>query len=329
MNFSKEHIDELIGKYLSGEATPEEAIFLDEWRMQDPENARHFAQLEKLFHAASGENQPNDFNTDAAWERVQSRIGGQKESGKIISMNPFVMRVAASVTILVTLGAAMFFLLQPSVVHVNLASTDQILTDTLPQGDILHLNKESSIQYAFNPKQNEAKIELVGEAFFDLRNPEQTTIVQTGSIMIRDIGTKFNVQSRSHLDTILVVVQEGEVQLYSETNEGISVKAGEEGRFIRSAQRFEKSPTVSSNYLSWKTRSFHFNNATLKEVVSTLNAVFEARFVVEQPVENCRITVRFHNEEPGQIAEIIAETLGLLVSDENGVISFKGSGCAQ
>src|SRR5690606_523801 len=154
MNFSKEHIDELIGKYLSGEATPEEAVFLDEWRMQDPANDRHFAQLEKLFHAASGENQPKDFNTDAAWERVQSQIGNNKKSGRIILMNPFLVKIAASITLLVALGAAMFFLLQPSVVHVNLASTDQILTDTLPQGDILHLNKESSIQYAFNPKQN-------------------------------------------------------------------------------------------------------------------------------------------------------------------------------
>lgn len=329
MNFSKAHIDELIGKYLSGEATPEEAIFLDEWRVQDPENNRHFEQLEKLFLAVGGRQKVSQFDTDQAWERVRAQISERKQSGSIIRMNPFLMKIAASVAILVAFGAAVFFLLQPSVVHVNLASKDQILTDTLPQGDIVHLNKHSSIQYDFNPKQNEAKIELEGEAFFDLRNPEQTTIVQTGSIMIRDIGTKFNVQSRSHLDTILVVVQEGEVQLYSETNEGISVKAGEEGRFIRSSQRFDKSPTVSSNYLSWKTRSFHFNNATLKEVVSTLNAVFEARFAVEQPVENCRITVRFHNEEPGQIADIIAETLGLKVSVESDVITFKGSGCAQ
>ncbi len=329
MNFSKEHIDELIGKYLCGEGTPEEAIFLDEWRQQSLENERHFTHSEKLFRVLKGESNVLFFNADQAWEHVRSQIAEQKSSGRIIPIKSFPWRAAASIAILIAIGVAVLFLLQPSNIEGTITSTDHIITDTLPQGDIVHLNRQSSIQYVYDPKQNSAKIALEGEAFFDLRNPKQTTVVHNGSLMIRDIGTKFNVRAQAHLDTVLVTVQEGEVKLYTQKNDGISVKAGESGYYIRSARTFEKTTSFSLNDLSWKTRNFHFNNATLLEVANTLNAAFETRFIIEQPVEHCRITVQFYNEQPAQIAEIIAETLGLEWVMEENKITLKGSGCAQ
>lgn len=328
MNFSNEHIDELIGKYLAGEATPEEAIWLDDWRQQSLENERHFAQLEKLFCATNGQNEPVRFNPDKAWKQVESRIKEQKQ-GRVIPLWANQWRVAASVAALVAFGAALFFILQPSPMYLELASTDRILTDTLPQGDIVHLNRQSTIHYAYHKRQKTAHIDLTGEAFFDLRNPDQTTVVKTGNLMIRDIGTKFNVQHRTDRDTIHVSVLEGEVQLYTEENEGIAVKAGETGWYLQSTRAFEKFTSTPSNELSWKTRNFHFNNATLREVAQTLNAVYDTRFIIEQPIENCRITVQFYNEQPEQIAEVIAETLGLEVVNEENKITFKGLGCAQ
>jgi len=327
MNFSNEHIDELIGKYLSGEATPDEAIWLDEWRTESPENDRHFGQLEKLFLTTTGQIEPNRFNSDKAWNEVKSQIAENGENGRIIPMWAAQWRIAASIAALIAIGAALFFILQPTPVHIQLASTDQVLTDTLPQGDIVHLNRNSSIQLVYHEKKKTAHMELQGEAFFDLRNPDQTTIVQTGALMIRDIGTKFNVQYYLDRDTILVSVTEGEVQLYTAEKEGVAVKAGETGWYLRSTGEFEKTASLQSNDLSWKTRNFHFNNATLREVVQTLNAVFDTQFMVEQAIENCRITVQFYNEQPEQIADIIAETLGLELVKEENKITFKGLGC--
>lgn len=329
MNYSNEHIDELIGKYLAGEATPEEAIWLDEWRSQSPENEKHFEEQEKLYGLTCGQNLPNQFNSDQAWKKVESQIDERKNGGRVISIKSPVWRVAASVAILVTFGAALFFLLQPSPVSVHLASADQVLIDTLPQGDIVHLNRNSAIDLVYHEGKKTAHIDLQGEAFFDLRNADQKTIVKTGELLIRDIGTQFNVRAFRDHDTILVTVTEGEVELYTNKDEGIRVSAGEVGRYVVSSGEFEKDTAPSSNNLSWKTRNFHFSNATLREVAQTLNAVFDTKIIVEQSIENCRITVQFYNEQPEQMAEIIAETLGLELVKEENKITLKGQGCAQ
>ena len=62
-------IDELIGKYFSGEALPEEAMHLEDWKNLNEENHLYFLQSEKIFSSSTHKADSVD-----AWNKVSSKI---------------------------------------------------------------------------------------------------------------------------------------------------------------------------------------------------------------------------------------------------------------
>ena len=62
-------MDALIGKFLSGEANPDEAMLLEDWIAESDENKRHFEQSAKAFGLVE-----KAISTDHAWEKVQGEL---------------------------------------------------------------------------------------------------------------------------------------------------------------------------------------------------------------------------------------------------------------
>src|SRR5215208_6410422 len=64
---------ELVGKYFAGEATPEEALRIDEW-MNDPANKVEWQHMLKLWNLSGGKPIPAAPGLPAAWLEIQSAI---------------------------------------------------------------------------------------------------------------------------------------------------------------------------------------------------------------------------------------------------------------
>src|SRR5690606_34608109 len=112
--------------------------------------------------------------------------------------------------------------------------------------------------------------------------------------------------------SIEVVVDEGEVLFYTKDNPGVQLKAGDRGVYDRARGQF----TVASrepNATAYKTKSFVFDGDALKEVISTLNAVYDRPMRIDDGLEDCKLTVSFNEEDIEEIAHVIAETLNLSV----------------
>ena len=81
---------------------------------------------------------------------------------------------------------------------------------------------------------------------------------------------------------------------------------------------------------AYKTKFFSFSNSSLTEVVQTLNAVYPTRIVIDDALRDCMLTVSFNDENIDEIANVIAETLGLsVVRSAADVINLKGAGCGE
>ena len=59
-----EHIEELISKYLSGEATTAETARLNAWRKKSSENENHFQESKKLFEALARAESTHSFDVE-------------------------------------------------------------------------------------------------------------------------------------------------------------------------------------------------------------------------------------------------------------------------
>ena len=85
---------------------------------------------------------------------------------------------------------------------------------------------------------------------------------------------------------------------------------------------------IDVNIAAYKDKIFIFDNAELGTLVNIMNDIYSIKlFLDNEELKHCRITVSFNNEKIEDIADIIAETLGLTLKKEEDKIIFAGNGC--
>ena len=83
---------------------------------------------------------------------------------------------------------------------------------TLPDGSNVWLNAGSSLHYPTAFTGNERRVELTGEAYFDVKKGSKPFKVITKETSIKVTGTKFNINAYAQ-DTISATLIEGNIQL--------------------------------------------------------------------------------------------------------------------
>ncbi len=326
-----DHIDDLIGKYLVGEATDGERQELENWMAQSEHNSSYFDHFRLIFERAKKVSGSQRFDADKAWVKVKSKIN--KSKGKSIDIPPYwqVLRIAA--LLIVTVGVVYFAYLQfqtPDEIH-SIVSQNKIVNDTLPDGSLAVLNRNSKIQYAYNPRNNKRKVLLEGEAFFEVvHQGDKPFIIETDGVIIEDIGTAFNVNAFPENPVIEVYVETGQVAFYTLNDTGLNLTAGETGIYDKSSQTFARILQKDTNKLAYKTGIFSFRNADLATIINDLNSVYDTKIRLGNPdLKSCRLNVTFRNERIEDLVEIIAETLQLRLTKEGDVFVLNGTSCGN
>lgn len=332
MSNTFENIDDLLGKYLAGEASEQERLEVRQWISSDEANLRYFDQMKLIFEKAATVSHLQEFDTDAAWNRLRSNLKNGSSRVVPIRKTPDYSvwyRAAAGVIILFGIAWALFRSTtgdQP-IAPVELISEKTAVSDTLPGGSDVFLNKESRVVYAYDNNKQSHKVKLSGEAYFNIRKKEREDfIVDAGDVFIRDIGTSFNVRAYPDSDEVEVLVEEGEVRFFTADNNGISLKASGKGVYNKKTKTF----TIEQpepNITAYKTRFFVFSATDLRSMAAALNNVYDAEVVVGDNIRNCSITVTFRDEPIEEIMAVVAETLGISVRTEGNRFILEGQGC--
>jgi transmembrane sensor len=325
VNSELNDIDDLIGKVLSGEATADEIRAVENWRASSDENQKYYADLQLVFAKAASNQVKIDFDADEAWRKVQRKL----VKTKTIDWQP--LRIAAGIVLLITVGifAWRSFNNKPTQT-MAIVSANKVVTDTLPDGSTAVLNKQSSIEFAYNPREKTRKVKLKGEGYFDVKHEEtKPFVIETEEALVRDIGTSFNIKSYADRDTVEVVVQSGVVQFYTLNDPGMTINAGETGYYSKSTKTFSKLQKADTNVLAYKTRVFAFHATDLQSAIEQINEVYDSKIrLANNDIARCQVTVTFRNNELEDIVDILAETMGFTVerTDQNEII-LNGQKC--
>jgi transmembrane sensor len=328
-----DHIDELIGKYLAGEASASERTEVDNWASMSVANKQYIEQMKTVFNKAASIREWQQFDADAAWNKMKSRM---QPSAKTVAMKPqrnaaIYWRVAASLLFILSVGYGMYAWLQKPTDMLAITSDKQSVQDTLPDGSMAFLNKGSAIDYHYDPAKKKRSVKLTGEVYFDVKHEEtKPFIIETNDVIIEDIGTTFNVKAYPESPTIEVFVETGEVAFYTKENPGLRLLEGETGIYHKQSKSFARIAQSDTNVLSYKTRVFNFYNVDLGTVVESLNEIYEVKIkLANKKLESCRLNVSFKGEPIEVIADIIAETLQLTITKTENEFILDGSGCGE
>ena len=155
---------------------------------------------------------------------------------------------------------------------------------TLSDGTKVWLNAASSIEYpvAFNGRTR--KVTISGEAYFEVaKNAKQPFIVniENSKTDIEVLGTHFNVNSYADNGSYKTTLLEGSIKLSTgkrkfllqPNQQAISQPDAEQVQFINNVS--------SEDILAWKNHLFHFNQASIGDVMLELARWYNIQVVYE------------------------------------------------
>jgi len=317
---NKQHIpvtEDLLAKYLAGEAGPEEAVAINSWLEALPENRETFEQLARVWENAtlSPYRKPD---VTREWERFSQKRSPRK---KIYTW----LAVAASIVCLI----AIYKLLpagkeQPEII--SLQANRDIIRDTLPDNSFVVMPPGSEIIYPapFTSRQ----VKLKGEGYFEVQPSSQSPfIVETEELKIQVLGTAFNVKTTP--GQIIVQVKSGAVMVSSKTS-AVTVKEGQDCIYNRASRTFDTTTIAenSKNNYAYATRELHFQHTTLSEVARQVSKAYNVNIRLEnEKTADCRISTTFENRSLSYVLNVITASLDLQYRSEGNVIYISGDEC--
>ncbi len=145
----------------------------------------------------------------------------------------------------------------------------------MSDGTVVHLNSSSELIYNPGSGGRERRVELKGEAYFDVSpDPQKPFLVIAEDVTVRVYGTRFNVNTRSskYIDT---VVEEGSVSVTADGEPEKMLRPGDMGQFDRSTGKVEIHQVDVSHYLSWQSGTYVFENRTIEDILSELSIWYD------------------------------------------------------
>lgn len=289
-----ETIWSIIGKKFAGEILEEENKALTEWIEASTTNKQVYLQLEELWNHK--QDQTNNSQAIAAYDKLINRIkfaeGIQTESRvqRIYSqVNQFV-RYAAILIFMLAFGylAYYYFTEERSkdefcMISVPKANKSEI---TLPDGSKIWLNNSSKLIYPKKFNNRERKVELVGEAYFEIKkNYKVPFIVRTSDVSIKVLGTKFNVSSYPNDKYIETTLISGKVTVNSNENPEVEnvLNPGESLTYDKVANKMTIARVDTRFYTYWMKGEFSFKDERFETLAKRIERIYNVEISFEDP----------------------------------------------
>lgn len=311
MDIYNHSIDDLISKYLCGEATPDEAMQLEEWKQNSADNQLYFDNMQETFMLVSNVEWSTP-DKKAAWHKFNSK---PKPSFKISWMYGLAAVLALGLLSVV-------FLMKDDKRPLELIANNSAITRSLSDQSEVTLQAKSNITFEEGFGTSHRQLKLSGKGKFTVTHNENLPfIIESNGVFIEDLGTVFSVESMPESDTVYVVVNEGIVRLYDEHGSEIIIKAGEKAWYIRSQK------TIITD-LDTKVLRFDFKDTRLMEVIDLLEDTYQVEIKLSpESIGECKITTQFFDEEVATIITVIAETLGFKYEYQDHHYKITGKPC--
>lgn len=325
---------ELISKYLAGEATSGEAMQLHE-SLKHQNYKDEYEKISQLWNYLPKTSAIQIPPVAEEWIELDKKIK-HSEKFKIRKLIFYRFIIAASIIGLILMVSYTWFISskkeqiahnnkQPNIIK---AATDEVRTDTLPDGSIIIMNKNSSVLYApdFNNKTRE--LVLRGESYFNVI-PDETKpfLIAVDKLRIKVVGTSFNVRNHFPDESIEVQVQSGIVKMYT-TQKEITVIKGQTGVYNRHVGELNVKDTFDVNSISYATKTFSFNDLSFVDACRYLEKAFNVVIKINaEKFSDCRLSAEFNNKSLDYILDIISATLDSSYKKQGNTIYIIGKGC--
>jgi transmembrane sensor len=287
----------------------------DKWIAEHPDKAHVIALAKEIVLQTRYKNtfQPRESDLLDVWENIQQGKTSERINSILWGLPSRVFQYAA-VFLLVSLASLLawkYFDDKGTMQGVSdtaisgpvtkKAETGEKIKVELPDGSKVILNSESQISYGGDFGKNTRKLELDGEAFFDVaHDSDRPFIIQTGAIETMVVGTSFNIKAYREAEEIKIAVQTGRVEVKTNAadhqSEKIVLVPAEMLTYQKDNGQLNKEKVNIGTIAAWQNNVLILKNADFKEIKETLERWYSVTFVVEEGLKvKEEFSARFNN----------------------------------
>ena len=297
-------IDSLISRYLMGNASSHEIEELRRWIESDEQNRKYFQRQQDIWAVLNPTIDINDIDTVSAELKVLRKTGIVSSRFAIFKkLLGYWSRIAA-VAILPLLAVVGYLIYRQSeerdIADVTITTSFGCLSSTvLPDGTIVWLNANSSLQYDPMMDDNVRNVILHGEAYFDVKaDAKHPFNVKTPYMTVTATGTEFNVNAYDSSASITLV--DGKVSVDVESK-SMTLNPGEhlavaDGR-----------PTISNHintekYCCWRNGTLIFEDEPLFNICNRLQQIYDVEFDIAPELKERTFRMILNGENISEVA---------------------------
>lgn len=342
---------ELLNRYLKGETTPEESAAVDKWYLSLQDGPDDVSLLDPL---------ESNFIQNKLFDRITSNIELPSKASPLHShrsktfslQTPFRLAAAIIAVAAICLGAILFInqkglpSLQGKQISLLRNDVKRTVNNTmgvrrvmLEDGTVIALKPNSSIEYPESFANNERRVLLKGEAFFDVsKDKDRPFIISTSQLRVKVLGTSFNVVAYEGAREVSVAVKTGRVsvakskQVIAPQPEGeeVILTPNQEVVYNTAEDLFSKKLVANPEVILAKPTLFEtqYDGAPVVKILSGLEQNYGISIQYDEEVlSNCILTTSMAEEGLYERIQIICRAIGAEYEINNANIIIKSNGC--
>lgn len=171
---------------------------------------------------------------------------------------------------------------------------------TLSDATKVWLNSASSIHYPVTFTGNERRVEITGEAYFEVaKDPKKPFIVALKSQEVRVLGTHFNINAYSNEPQVKTTLLEGSVQVTPATGSDATIlKPGEQAQVFEKGNIKVVEHSDVEKEVAWKNRLFIFQGDDVVSVMNRLSRWYDVDVVYQGAVPDLQFYGIMNMDQP-------------------------------
>ena len=141
---------------------------------------------------------------------------------------------------------------------------------TLPDGTKVWLNAASSIKYPLSFAAKERRVEVKGEAYFEVAKNANSPFIAniSNKAQVEVLGTHFNINAYPDKDNISTTLLEGSVKVSGDAAAAIKLQPGQQAQYNAGQQIRVVSHVDMDNIMAWKNGKFVFQNSNIRDILN-------------------------------------------------------------
>lgn len=334
------------------------------WNSFIKENPTHKEEIEKaremiLLFDLSGRDLPSAEETERMRNGLLMSLQAEKEEhrDRMYGRNAMIagsayrwLKIAAMIMLVPLVSVSVYFLMDvpggPIAFTANTGASRDVVERTNPSGQksvlrlsdgtTVWLNAASRISYArhFDGK-GTRDVYLEGEAFFDVaHDTKRPFIVHTSSILIKVLGTSFNVKSYSEEKTIETTLVKGKVRIEktgtTDKKDDIDLVPNQRAVFDKESKAIQIREVQAENSVPWKQDRLVFDEVSIDDVVLQMERWYGVTIHVEKRGDlNCKLSATIERESLEEVLRLLEASYSIRYHIKGRDVFLEGTFCVD